>query len=240
MAKDVVKKAISPALITKLRDAVSPKGKKALWLRDLSNDQLLEIYGRMRLSNTFESIIEIVRDKWGVGLGLSYDGMYHGLKKFRERVVPEMTLVPKKGKLDPDESRIRSRVIHQSRELKKKLDGLEVIATIICEEMDSYQLYKDKEALYGYPLKSRQKCAEGIVNYANIFIKRQMDMGIIDSTASDMVKAMRDKFGAILGGFTDGGRVMLMATNKFLELAEGETVELEENPEGQFVSKETK
>jgi hypothetical protein len=83
---------------------------------------------------------------------------------------------------------------------------------MICEEMDSYQLYKEKEALYGYPMKSRQKCAEGIVNMADTFLRRQMDMGIIDSTASDMVKAMRDKFGDLLGGFTDGGRVMVMAS----------------------------
>lgn len=228
-----LKKLNPEVLIFKLREAVSPKGRKALWLRDLSDDQLIEVYYRLKLGHTNDRIMEEVR-KWGCAQGVSDNGLYKGLRKFRDKTVPDMAPIQSKQSMTTKEQEYRSRFILKGKKIHRKLDVLGMQAKVLQGLWDTFVLYGEKEKLYNQPFRSKVKAGEVLFDKLVLFQNELIKMGIIESKPTQEQLMRKEAFEKLVGGLTDGGAVVVAGIRNFLQLATASAVELEEEEDGTF------
>jgi hypothetical protein len=73
-------------IIQQLRDRSCVKGKQRTWVSDLSDDQLYELFLRLRSGENAKTIARYIRGAWGVNPETTVHSISQGILKFKKRI----------------------------------------------------------------------------------------------------------------------------------------------------------
>lgn len=239
------------SMIKRLREAASPPGKKGLWCQHLDDDQLFEVYTRLKKGQPVHQICRsIVRERWGLFRDMNPVAMGQGLKLFRERVFGLLDQTkPHPGKPEKTKEFLRADVIARrevlakSKLIKKEFDSLAHLAWLIQEETERYIIGKAKEQTIGQgiPLKQINAVADHLGQLVQSYIDIEIRLGLLDSVPSEYNVNLKLGFDKFLGEFSDGGRAMLKVTQHLLDSkSEDDVVTMLQTEDGEFEFAEAK
>ena len=224
----------SPHIIETLREAAKPNGKPSLWLSDLPDDKLLEVYHRLRSGQTLNKIIRIVRDNWRIRTDMNSKSMSNSLSEFRKRVLSDLDqlkVIPKEA--DTPE-KARKEVIKKAKNIKKKLDAMEMLADSIDMQFGRFVSQVAFEEANGITHLHANKTFELLTSALSTYAEKQMKLGILEVKPSELNIHLRQRFEHIVGKLDDGGVKMLEMAHNFLDIAEDECVTMKELPDGTY------
>jgi hypothetical protein len=90
---------------------------------------------------------------------------------------------------------------------------------------------------FGLPNKTITLIASNIKDMLKDYIDKQIQLGVLDAAPSEFNIVLKHKFDEMVGGFQDGGRLMLDITRNLLEHKEEDSkrcVVLVEQADGSF------
>lgn len=222
--------------LRELRKAAT--GKNPLWLADLADSRLAEIYHRLMFGQTAAYIARVVQEKWHVRNDMKQSVMEQGIKDFRKKVIPEITQLKADVKGVKGTPAVRSNIAKRAKRINEKLDGMKEMTKLIQLQMSRHVRLLKKEKEENTTDRHITRSAEVLSNMLNSFVDKQMKLGILDAKPNQLNVEVKSRFELLLGKLDDGGAKMLNMTHSFLDMAEPQCVVLEELSDGTFALKE--
>lgn len=224
-------------IIRFLRDAVSPKGKKSLWLRDLPDDKLAEVYSRLRLGQGSQRLARLVKDEWNLFPDKQVGSLRRGIRVFAERVLTDEESI-KNEDIKKDKRNVGLKI----KNMKKKIDGIQTLMWLINCETERYSIFLEREKKFGLPLEKNatSKVAENITKACQALIDRQIELGLLDRQPDKVELEVKGTLEHFVGSLPDGGAKMLEFGRHFAGLIKEhcERVDLVKLPDGTYATKE--
>jgi hypothetical protein len=223
--------------IERLRLAVSPPGKKSLWLKDLSDAQLAEVWVRLKNGQALDHVTRIVGEKWKVRQDLKKRSMSLGLKVFRERVLSETDYRKDKAAKPLDKEGLKERkfVSKERQRLKESFDLIEEWMQDIQDYREHLQLIKQQETKLNLPIKNYGKDFDKLTTAYKELAAVMLRIGLLDSKPSEHNLNLKLGFDGTIGRLPDGGACMIDQAHRFITLVNESCVELECGPDGAFM-----
>lgn len=109
-------------IIKKLRELSQIKGKQRTWVSECNNDQLWELFQRIKNGESAKSIAQTVQKKWKINTHSSIHSISQGILKFKRRIIE---LIER----DVPGERVRS-IATKAKETMPKLGSVEAIDLI--------------------------------------------------------------------------------------------------------------
>jgi len=226
----------SSALVKRLREAAQPPGRKGLWLRHLSDKQLLEVYFRLKAGEASHHIAKVAQTEWQIMPQSQTRIMAQGLRKFRDKVVG---LLPVEEHIAAVEGAMerRGKAREQAKRAKriaKKIDGMEIMAELISTQWGRVQAMAAAETKKDF-FRGTDSAVKILGEVLWKFIQLEMDLGILDARAPELTLKLKHSFDGILRRVaTDDGARMIAATQKLLKSAEEDAVEMKITEDGKY------
>lgn len=221
---------IPTEVMSRLREAVQPEGKKALWLKQLDDDQLAEVYHRLCIQKQpILHVARVVKKQFGIHSEWKPFQFSDGLKKFRERVSTEIENLGYKGEQEAAEAKSLSKT---GQKLSKKVDGLGRLGWLIEVQSERVEMFFEHEKKLRMPLKKMNETVKVLGDLINIFMTQGRKTGAIEQVPSEINWNIKHGFDQLKRNVIKGDtNKMLMATQKMLEYAEEECLILRHNEE---------
>ena len=220
-------------IIHQLRERSSVKGKQKTWVSELDDDQLYELFLRLRNGESAKSIARFIQKSWGILTSSSSHSLSQGVTKFRRRVghllIPEST-VSEPPRLSPNIEQIQA---------VEGTEGLEQIAQIQLERIQRL-MAEEKETGIRYTSLSRE--VHSLVALTKAIMKSK-EWDLVhegnDPSKRRRIERTRQRMGIQFEKLTDhlgdgGGDRLVKAMKKFLELAEEHAVSVTLLPDGKI------
>ncbi|NOR25449.1 MAG: hypothetical protein GQ542_13895 [Desulforhopalus sp.] len=218
-------------LIEQLRRLSRVKGKQATWISQLGDDEIYELFLRLRSGETAKSIARYVQHAWGVNPNSSVHSISQGILKFKKRIA-HLLLTP------PSVSNSPLVNLEETSQLEG-LEGMERIAQLqlariermINEEQETgikhTSLSRELQALSTI-MKCQMKLKEWyILHEGNDPVRRRR--------LERMKRRFEEPFRALMDSIDEEGRNRLLeASSKLLEDLERYAVEAEVAPDGKL------
>lgn len=83
-------------IISQLREHSFIHGKQKTWIYELTDEQLYELYQRLRKGQTANSIAQYVKKAWSINPKSSIHSISQGILKFRKRIAHLLLPPPQK------------------------------------------------------------------------------------------------------------------------------------------------
>jgi hypothetical protein len=205
-------------MIQRLREAVSPPGKKGLWLRKLNDKQLAEVYHRLKLGQKTSHIVRIAQVEWGIMRRSQPCSLNRGVLAFKEKVVGELQqeahrLGKEAGK------RFIDKTTQKGARALQKLDSIGRLRWLIEVQTERLELLYTREKTVQIPLKMTEKTVEVLGLLLEKLIKFEIDLGLRDARPQELELRVKHYFDRLLAGeeAAGGGNTMLIAANKLIE-----------------------
>ena len=224
----------------KLRNVVSPPGKKGLWLRKLNDRQLSEVYHRLKMGQAPYRVVKIAQVDWGVMRKSQPASLNRGMVVFRDKVVGEITA--EAGRHNKEEKkRFNAVATRKGARSVEKLNSLGRLRWLINTQTERLVLLRSKEKSTNMPLMMTEKTVEVLGGLLENLIKHEIALGLRDAKPSELSTSVKNYFDAMLrkvdgdpltGG--SGGNVMISAANKMLEAVSKDAVLMTINEDGGY------
>jgi hypothetical protein len=227
----------SRVIFKKLREAAQPPGKKGLWLRHLSDRRLAEVYHRLKLGQSSYHIAKIAQSDWGIMKSSSLKSLGRAVRIFRDKTIGlikiESLTVPK---TDPERQRDLKRFRKRSARIKLKLDAMDEMRWMIRVQKERVQFMLEREQL-SLPGRGLERAQSNLLSMLDTYIKWEVELGVLDAKPSRLDITMKHRFDGILANTVHGdGARMLSAADRFLELAEKNSLTMELGEDGRYHS----
>lgn len=217
-------------IIEHLRRFSSVPGKEKTWVSQLSDDQLYEVFLKIRNGENARAIARHVQKAWRVNPKSSLHSLSQGILKFKERIGHLLPLSSVTGEIKYND-------LHLPPDGDDPLETMENIA-VQYEARIKRMIAEEKESGVKYPFISRDLQALASLRKA---ILKQKEW---EATHEDPLKRKRRKrmekdldwrFRAVMDNFGEDGRDrMIRALNRFLELAEQKAVPMYRKADGTY------
>ena len=89
-------------VIKQLRKSACVKGKQKTWISELNDDQLFEVFMRLRNEETAKSIAKYIQKAWGVLPKSSVHSISQGILKFQRRIAHLLLTPPSESTIHPE------------------------------------------------------------------------------------------------------------------------------------------
>jgi len=220
-------------IIEQLRERASVKGKQKTWVADLSDDQLYELFLRLRNGETAKSIARYIQKKWKVNPRSSIHSVSQGILKFKKRIAhllltPPSNSISQAVPLCPDEI--------------GQLEGPEGLQKITQLQLTRIERMMNEEQETGIKHTSLSRELQAL----STIMKCQMKLNDwhIMHEGNDPIKRRRlermklrfeKRFRTLVDSIDEEGmQRVLKASEMFLEDAEKHAVEAEVGPDGKL------
>jgi len=223
MKKEIIKQLMSLSRI---------RNKEKTWISDLSDDQIYDIYLKLRCGESLQAIAKHAKQVWKINTSSSIHSIAQGIGKYKKRISHLLTSSPKTPNEDDyssiqDESENEGSLMRMER-MAFDLEGR--IKRMMSEERKTGVIYPHLN-----------KDIQSLANLRKSIIKQKdWEMNHRDSIQEEkdklIEKNIRMRFDKVTSFLTDDGRSRLVsALQRFLELAEKSTILMEVNNEGKLV-----
>lgn len=217
--------------VNRLRELVSPKGKKGIWLKLLTDRQLAEVYHRLQMGQAVHYIVTIAQKQWKIKKDSDSKSLCRALRWFRDQVVGALRIDPRKTTESHNQRRaLKARGKH----IVEKLDGLGRLRWLIQVQTERVESLREKEKA-SLPFKFTGKEVKILGELLDSYIKYQLELGLLDAKPSEHSITMKHRFEGLMGNALQGGGYALVdAAHKFLEMAEQKALTLQLGKDGAF------
>ncbi len=219
-------------IIEQLRKNTSVRGKQKTWVSELSDDQIYELFLRLRKDEPAKSIARYIQKAWNVNPDSSVHSISQGVLKYKKRITHLLLDPPSERTLDVTPSDENDAYLDQ-------IEGMERIAHLqlnrirqmVAEEEETgikqTSMSRDIHALTAL-IKAITKAKEWeMVHQGNDPLKERR--------LQRLQRRMGMQFDGLMDRLGDDGRDrMVKATKRFLELAEKHAVPAEIGPDGKL------
>jgi hypothetical protein len=227
MAEDAMKIFI----LRELRQRSAVAGKQRTWIADLSDDELWQIYLKLRAGESSRAVAKYIQERWKIKEKSETHSIAQGINKFRKRIADLLELQLSE---DPEEKQRKQEESLNELEWSDGLLSLEKIvklarervARMLTEEEQGIRhpnLNRDMQALAALS-KQLTKDKEFFLAHPNEDPVRKREEQIKD-------KKRKQQFDAILASLPDDGERIIKAADRFLELAMERAVLVAFDPE---------
>jgi len=231
-------KEISKSKIRQLREAAHPPGSKGLWLKNLNDRQLAEVYHRLRLGQPLSKIARIVQVEWGVRPNSDTRSVSKGLGVFKDRVLGELEKFATKERKTESEKSDEKIISDQGKRIKKDLDALGSYRWLIDVQMDRLEMIRQQEKNLEMPIATFDKASKELRESMNSYVAILMKLGILDSVPDTSTLEVKTAFDEMISDMSEqGGNSMISALGKFLRTADSHTLPLIKQNDGSYSTK---
>lgn len=219
------------SVIKRLREAVKPPGKKALWLNSLTDKQLAEVYHRLKMGQAAHYIVRIVQNDWGHFRKSDTGSLSRAVRRFRKEVLGDLQ---QDGRPTEEGKKLSDRLENRGKKVADKLDGMGRLGWLIEVQTDRVVALYEKEKA-SLPFKFTGKEVKTLAEMLETYIRLQIDLGLLDSKPSEYNLTIKHRFDGLLqNSLREDGVAMLDATNRFLELAEQKALTFKLSEDGSY------
>lgn len=214
----------SAAMLHKLRNIVSPPGKKGTWMRYLSDLQLAEVFHRLRLRQSPNYICKIAQNDWGVQPRSEIKSMARAVRALRNDVIGDLRA--DEGKRTEEKKKEVARLTAKGKRISDRLDGMKRLAWLINIETDRVRMLYSKEKA-SMPFRHTEKTIEILADLLDKYMRLQIDLGLVESKPQPFQVAVMNKFTTVIGDMKASGAPIVDATNHFLALLNESAIPME-------------
>jgi len=211
-----------------LREACkSKKGGRPLWLAELSDRQLAEVYHRLKIGQPPNHIVNIAQRDWGVRRNSTARSLWRSVVAFRDRVLADLQQLRGEGG--------KSVLKRKGKRIYERLDAMGSKRWLINVQLERVELQYAREKQMGMPLKATDRMVRVAGELLDSYIGRAIELGVLDSKPSEFNLNIKHRFDGLVANTIQGGGVaMIQATNDFLDMAEKKALTLALDDEGHY------
>lgn len=222
--------AASPQLIRKLRLAVAPPGMKGLWLRHMSDSQLVESFFMLEAGETDYGVAKKAQAEWGLMGASQVKSLARGVKSFRDRTLSEIVKARTSGVDEKTIQKIEKRV----KKIEEDVDAMEIQAWAILRMQDRVITLLSKEAK-SMPLKITNACFEILAKLIDQYLRWQVELGRVPCTPAELNLNVSHKFAGLLAHTIGGDSEKIVhATERFMEEIDKRALTLKMGNDGTY------
>jgi hypothetical protein len=225
---------MNKSIIEEIRKSASVKGKTPTWISYLKDEQLHEIFKRLRNGESAKAIARLTRDTWLLNRNSSIHSLSQGILKFNKRIAHLL--------LAPTTSEIKLACLPRQTEIEEIGTG-ESLEELARQQEIRIKGIIGEEKEYGirYPNLNREIQSLAALRKA-ILKQREWEIKYGESLDRGkdlkLEKGIKVKFDRLMEGISDDGRErIIFAAQKFLELAEKEAITVEIDSDQQVYPK---
>jgi len=224
---------MSEELLEQLRKLSCVQGKQKTWISELSDNQIIEVFQRLRNDENAKSIARHAQQAWGVNPNSSVHAISQGILKFKRRCAHLLTAPA--PPTQPGDECLRPLTVGYGPE--DTLENLEYIAQLQRDRIVSF-IEREKETGVKHPHLSRD--LQALATLQKVLLKQKAYELLHDDPLKQrrwarLEKDVQKKFGGLLQTMTDAGREKLStALKKFMEKIEERSVTIEMGPDGRY------
>ena len=216
-----------------LRGFASVPGKQKTWISGLNDDQLYQIFLKLRSGENAASIARYAQDTWKVSPDSSSHSVSQGILKFKQRIGHLLLVVPPPG---PDGMSTLDSPLGW--EEGSALERMENIAKHY-ETRIKQMIAEEKETGVKYPFINRDVQALAGLRKA-ILKQRDWDSSHIDPQKEkgyqEINKRIERRFNNLMGIFDEHRPdQFIRAADRFLQMCEEKCLTMEEKDDGTYV-----
>jgi hypothetical protein len=222
-------------IIEQLRERSRVRGKEKTWVSELTDDQLYELFLRLRNGENSKTIARYIQDAWGVNPESSVHSLGQGIGKFKRRIAHLLILSPK------EEVNTCSTPFTCSSE--GTLEDLENIAVLHRARIQA-MLQEEEKTGVRYPHMNRD--LQALSTLQKLIMKQKTwekyyDDPVKQRRMAGLEKEIGERFGTLMEQIGEEGKVkMVNAIQRFLELAKEHAEPAEIGPDGKLRLVESK
>jgi hypothetical protein len=221
----------SRQLINAMRKVVAPPGKRGTWLRRLSDNQLAEVYHRLKRGQPAYRIAKIAQEDWGVNRKADIKSMSRAIRAFKYSMLGDIEL--EKTSNSEDRKEEGRKLERRGHAIVEKLDGLGRLRWLIEVQTERVISIIDREKK-ALPFKFTDRSIEVLKDMINNYLEIQIKLGIIDAKPPELHLTMKHRFDGLIQHTVQPGSALVDWTDKFLESAEKEALTLRLGSDGQY------
>jgi len=210
---------VSPLLLKRLREIVSPPGKKGTWLRKLNNRRLAEVYMRLRMGQSAFKIAQIAQREWNIMPKSSTRSLCRAVYMFAKEAIGEIKAGAVEGAHREEIQKQNAALEKRSRRLNEKLDGMQRLAWLIERQTERFEMALGLEKKTKMPMKQTDVIVKRLVELLDKYLDFAIKLGLIDSKPPELNLNVKHMFDGLVGQFGDDGQKVVTAGYRFLELA---------------------
>ena len=224
---------MSEELLEQLRTLSCVRGKQKTWISELSDNQLLEVFQRLRNDETAKSIARHAQQAWGVSPTSRVHSISQGILKFKKRCSHLLTAPA--PLVQPGEKCSGPLTVGYGPE--DTLESLEYIAQLQRDRIVSF-IEREKETGVKHPYLSRD--LQALAATQKVLLKQKAFELLHDDPLkrkrwARLEQDVQKKFGGLLQTMTDADREKLAtALQRFMQKIEEHSVTIEMGPDGRY------
>lgn len=208
-------------IIDQLRNAASVPGKEKTWISELTDQQLLEIYVKLKNGISAHNIAIYVRDSWKILTKSSPHSIAQGIIKFKKRIAHLLNVSCQETQQMPLPS------IPDIPPYESSLESLEDLANKLDKRIRDI-LQEERQTGTRFPINKEINALSSLRKT----ILKQKQWELMHSNDDPMLlrkqkrddERLRRSFDLMRSQLTDGGSVVAEMARRFIELAEKESV----------------
>jgi len=229
--KDLVQ-TTGKSTLTRLRNAAHPPGKRGLWLKDLSDKHLAEIYHRLLRGQPVNRLATIAQKEWGMLVNSKLEVLCRGIRVFRGRIIGSLVA---KATDTVKKQIIKKDLFERASKIATQVDGMELLAWTISEEAERLSMWRRLEDVENSPISATEDTISELGKLLEKYINLQIKLGVLDSKPSEFNLNLKHTFDGIMRNTIKNNEIsMVNAANKFAQLAEESAISLEQDKEGMW------
>lgn len=211
------------------------KGKEKTWISELTDDQLYELFLRLRNGENCKTIARHIQEAWGIKPESSAHSIGQGIGKFKRRIAHLL--------ITPTLEENHTCSTHFSWSSEDTLESLEHIANLHRARIKA-MLEEEEKTGVRYPNLNRD--LQALSTLQKLIMKQKAFEKFYDDPAkmrkmAGLQKELGERFGTLMEQMGEDGRMkMVNAIGRFLELAKEHAVPLVKGPDGQLHLGESK
>ena len=219
-------------IIQQLRERSFVKGKQKTWVSELSDDQIYELFLRLRKDEPAKSIARYIQKAWNVNPDSSVHSISQGVLKFKNRVAHLLLAPPSEKTLDVTPNDENDAYLDQ-------IEGMERIAHLQLNRIRQMVAEEEETGIKQTSMSRDIHALTALIKAITKAKEWEMVHQGNDPSKERRLQRLQRKMGVQFDGLMDqlgddGRDRMVKITRRFLELAEEHAVPAEIGPDGKL------
>ena len=220
-------------IIQQLRQHSFVRKKQKTWVSALTDEQLYQLFLRLRSGESAKSIARYVQKSWGIKPNSSIHSISQGVLKFKRRVAHLLLSPPSEGICSNCSAEFVG---------TEQVEGTEAIEHIVQLQLERIHRMMDEEEETGVRHGSMSREIHALTALTKALMKaKEWDLvhegndPVRRRRLERMKRGFEERFRALVGSMDEEGmQRVLKASEMFLEDAERHAVEAEVGPDGKL------
>jgi hypothetical protein len=211
--------------LKKLKKAAESIKTPISWIRNLSEEGLLELYDWLERGDTMWEIVNKANNAYAKLNNLDGHLQVNELAKFRMALMDDKALIKVQAERgDPEALKIQKKL----EEFKSRIDGMGRMSWLIDQQSLRLEGLVAREKK-GLPLALTNEVVKSLGNLLSKYIEFQADLGEVRRVPQQHLIGIKTQFEKL------DGSAVAKATMQMLELVEKQTVTMEVDDDGQYI-----